>query len=62
MKLRDEFLREMENASTDYLDWEELYFGDKEKSGLEEATASYEGFKHAILFLSLKGYLKKEEK
>ena len=58
MKLKPEIKKSMEDKSTDYIDWDELYYGDKEKSGTSEAAAFCDGFKYAISVLSFNGHIK----
>lgn len=57
IKLKPEIKKHMEQLSTEYIDWDELYHGDKDNSGIKEANAFCEGFKAAIYYLSLNGII-----
>lgn len=58
LKLKPEFKKVMEDKSTEYIDWDELYYGNKEESGIKEAAAFCDGFKFAVALLSLNGHIK----
>ena len=50
MELKPEVKKAMEDKSTDYID--------KEKFSTAEAAAFCDGFKYAILYLSVNGHIK----
>lgn len=57
MKLKPEIQKAMDDKSTDYIDWEELRYGDRDKSGIKESNAFREGFMYAVGYLSSKGHI-----
>ena len=58
MKLKPEIQKAMDDKSTDYIDWDELKYGDRDKSGIKESNAFREGFMYAVGYLSSRSYIK----
>lgn len=58
MKLKPEIQKAMDDKSTDYIDWDELRYGDRDKSGIKESNAFREGFMYAVEYLSSTGSIK----
>jgi len=57
MKLKPEIQKAMDDKSTDYIDWDELRYGDRDKSGIKESNAFREGFMYAVGYISSKGHV-----
>lgn len=58
MKLKPEIQKAMDDKSTDSIDWDELRYGDRDKSGIKESNAFREGFMYAVGYLSSMGSIK----
>jgi len=52
MKLKPEIQKAMDDKSVEYIDWDELRYGDRDKSGMKESNAFREGFVYAVGYLS----------